>query len=233
MVTISTFPLLKVLLHFFNGHHLSDLIQAKLFYWEIFIIIKQTRMPSKEFKSQLFKKLWHLTVFILDNDVRNIQTSDNNLCITFNFSRYLYTHKFWFVTWSPMQIQHSKGLVLGKDTIVSTNIYCSLFIGGSLALRQNLKVRPFKENHHLRVQKLRVFFPNLLVSPWSVRFKNLQTVYQVEERKKAKQNEDCLCNKQYIKKYGYHCICLENILKIKKCTRLAKIKPTYKHITRR
>lgn len=115
-------------------------------------------MPSKEFKSQLFKELWHLTVFILDNDVRNIQTSDTNLCITFNFSRYLYAHKFWFVAWSPMWIQHSEGLVLGKDTIVSTKIYCSLFIGGGLALRQNLKVRPLKENHYLVVPKLRVFF---------------------------------------------------------------------------
>lgn len=57
-----------------------------------------------------------------------------------------------------MQIQHSEGLVLGKDTIVSTNIYCSLFIGGSLALRQNITVRPFKENLYLVVQKLRVFF---------------------------------------------------------------------------
>ena len=137
-----------------------------------------------------------------------------------------------------MQIQHSEGLVLGKDTIVSTNIYCSLFIGGSLALRQNLTVRPFKENHYLVVQKLRVFFPKLdgFSLERKIQTSNnivLQTVYQVEERKKAKQNEDCLCNKQYIKKHGYHCICLENILKIKKCTMLVKVKPTHKHITRR
>ena len=149
-----------------------------------------------------------------------------------NFSRYLYTHKFWFVTWSPMQIQHSEGLVLGKDTIVSTNIYCSLFIGGSLALRQNLTVRPFKENHYLVVQKLSFFF-SLECKIQTSNNIVLQTVYQVEEREKAKQNEDCLCNKQYIKKYGYHCICLENILKIKKCTMLVKVKPTHKHITRR
>lgn len=91
-----------------------------------------------------------------------------------------------------MQIEHSKGLVLGKDTIVSTNIYCSLFIGGSLALRQNLKVRPFKENHHLVVQKLRVFFPNLLVSPWSVRFKHLIISFSkpyTKLRKERKQNK--------------------------------------------
>lgn len=131
-----------------------------------------------------------------------------------------------------MQIQHSEGLVLGKDTIVSTNIYCSLFIGGSLALRQNLTVRPFKENHYLVVQKLRVFF-SLECKIQTSNNIVLQTVYQVEERKKAKQNEDCLCNKQYIKKHGYHCICLENILKIKKCTMLVKVKPTHKHITRR
>lgn len=137
-----------------------------------------------------------------------------------------------------MQIQHSEGLVLGKDTIVSTNVYCSLFIGGSLALRQNLTVRPFKENHYLVVQKLRVFFPKLdgFSLECKIQTSNnivLQTVYKVEERKKAKQNEDCLCNKQYIKKHGYHCICLENILKIKKCTMLVKVKPTHKHITRR
>lgn len=131
-----------------------------------------------------------------------------------------------------MQIQHSEGLVLGKDTIVSTNIYCSLFIGGSLALRQNLTVRPFKENHYLVVQKLRVFF-SLECKIQTSNNIVLQTVYQVEEREKAKQNEDCLCNKQYIKKYGYHCICLDNILKIKKCTMLVKVKPTHKHITRR
>lgn len=131
-----------------------------------------------------------------------------------------------------MQIQHSEGLVLGKDTIVSTNIYCSLFIGGSLALRQNITVRPFKENLYLVVQKLRVFF-SLECKIQTSNNIVVQTVYQVEERKKAKQNEDCLCNKQYIKKYGYHCICLENILKIKKCTMLVKVKPTHKHITRR
>lgn len=131
-----------------------------------------------------------------------------------------------------MQIQHSEGLVLGKDTIVSTNIYCSLFIGGSLALRQNLTVRPFKENHYLVVQKLRVFF-SLECKIQTSNNIVLQTVYQVEEREKAKQNEDCLCNKQYIKKYGYHCICLDNILKIKKCTMLVKVKPTHKHITSR
>ena len=131
-----------------------------------------------------------------------------------------------------MQIQHSEGLVLGKDTIVSTNIYCSLFIGGSLALRQNITVRPFKENLYLVVQKLRVFF-SLECKIQTSNNIVVQTVYQVEERKKAKQNEDCLCNKQYIKKYGYHCICLDNILKIKKCTMLVKVKPTHKHITRR
>lgn len=130
-----------------------------------------------------------------------------------------------------MQIQHSEGIVLGKDTIVSTNIYCSLFIGGSLALRQNLTVRPFKENHYLVVQKLRVFSLECKIQTSNNIV--LQTVYQVEERKKAKQNEDCLCNKQYIKQHGYHCICLENILKIKKCTMLVKVKPTHKHITRR
>lgn len=87
-----------------------------------------------------------------------------------------------------MQIQHSEGLVLGKDTMVSTNIYCSLFIGGSLALRQNLTVRPFKENHYLVVQKLRVFFPKLdgFSLECKIQTSNnivLQTVYQVEERR--------------------------------------------------
>lgn len=86
--------------------------------------------------------------------------------------------------------------------------------------------------------KIKSFFPKLdgFSLECKIQTSNnivLQTVYQVEERKKAKQNEDCLCNKQYIKKYGYHCICLENILKIKKCTMLVKVKPTHKHITRR
>ena len=138
-----------------------------------------------------------------------------------------------------MQIQILEGLVLGKDTIVSTYTYCSIFIGGSLAFKTKSLSMAIQRKPLSCGTKLKSFFPNLMFSPWSIRFEHLIISFSKpcsklrKERKQTKMSTVYVINSRYVKIHVYHCICLENIFKIKKCTMLVKMKPTYKHITRR